>query len=689
MSGGQHAGDADLELETSTAGDAMLSLQEVSGGKVGPISLDVGRGEIVGLIGDIGSGVHDVAYLAADLIPVDSGKVVIPHGLRLSCVPPHRETQGVFPEDTEYFNIAAGVWRRWRSAVGLVKVRVEGTDVVEMSDRLNIVPNDLHAKAHELSGGNQQKLVLGRALMRDPDILVLCEPTRGVDVSTRREIYATIRRIAREGKAVLIVTSDMEDLLGVADRAVALGSDGTLVASRTGKRHRASRHANSLTSRSRGTLMSNETEQWTGDGLESSLGVNDAGDAAVAGTDHAVIAPRRRSNVSELFSSSASLVAFILVLVVYGFWLGDRFVSAPARMLDLAAIDTGSGAVARSRHLPRGPPVRPQRQRQRDAVGVHDDRVVRQIRLPHRGDDRDRALGRGADRPDQRTHHHEDQDERVHRHAGNERHHPGHHRGLLERAGHQPRREAEDRLPKWFSGVGSLSDFQNKVHPIVGWLLVAALIGVCVLSFEQRFTSLRSNVRRGIEGGFAVVMVVLVVWAGLVRQIDATITVLFLLAFAVWTMLKYTGFGRSLYAVGGNPVAATFSGIKTPKVTLIAFVLSGIISSFAGVLIAARQGTAVPGVSDVYLLPAYAGRVPLDGADLAGPHPRVGNRRRRCTARVRVGGPGAGRHPVHVDAGDQRIRARRRSGAEHVHPKEVVVGGRGLLLLHRRECVAG
>jgi ribose transport system ATP-binding protein len=78
-----------------------------------------------------------------------------------------------------------------------------------------------------LSGGNKQKVIFGRALLRKPDVFVLCEPTRGVDVGTRSEIYRLIRELAQSGAAVLVASSDAEDLFSVCDR-VALAVQGSL-----------------------------------------------------------------------------------------------------------------------------------------------------------------------------------------------------------------------------------------------------------------------------------------------------------------------------------------------------------------------------------------------------------------------------------------------------------------------------
>ncbi len=196
--------------------------------KVGPIDLELRAGHIVGVTGLVGSGLHELAYMIAGRLRATGGKIEIGKRVRRSCVPAHRESEGVFPEDTEEFNLTAGVWRRWRGPVGLLKVRQVRDEAERTANELQIKPRDLEMQVGRLSGGNQQKTVLGRALISDPELLVLCEPTRGVDVATRREIYAQVRESARRGAAVFIVSSDIEDLASLAEVVGVVGSDGRI-----------------------------------------------------------------------------------------------------------------------------------------------------------------------------------------------------------------------------------------------------------------------------------------------------------------------------------------------------------------------------------------------------------------------------------------------------------------------------
>jgi ABC-type sugar transport system ATPase subunit len=221
-------GPPDRDTPEFDRDDVVCTLDGVHAGGAGPISMAVPAGVVTALTGPLGSGLHEIAYAAAGLLVPDSGTVVTPRKLRRACVPAHRESEGVFPEDSVEFNVAAGGWRRWQGRAGLLRVRTMRRDCDDAVAALTVTPNRLDATVSELSGGNQQKTLLARALMRDPQLLVLCEPTRGVDVATRQEIYAQVRRIAERGTAVLLASTDYEDIAALADTVGVLGADGRL-----------------------------------------------------------------------------------------------------------------------------------------------------------------------------------------------------------------------------------------------------------------------------------------------------------------------------------------------------------------------------------------------------------------------------------------------------------------------------
>jgi ribose transport system ATP-binding protein len=147
----------------------------------------------------------------------------------VALVPPHRETQGGFPDLSVRDNMTVSALHKWAELLGLLNVGREKREADEMVRRLAVKPGDPNGEYGVLSGGNKQKVVFGRAVLRDPDVYVLCEPTRGVDVATRAAIYELISELRGRGAALLVISSDGEDLLSVCDR-LAVVVDGRLAA---------------------------------------------------------------------------------------------------------------------------------------------------------------------------------------------------------------------------------------------------------------------------------------------------------------------------------------------------------------------------------------------------------------------------------------------------------------------------
>ena len=152
--------------------DVLCSVQEAYIAAAGPVTFDVPAGRVTALTGPLGSGLHEIAYLVAGRLRPDRGTVQVDRRTRRACVPAHRETDGVFAEETIEFNITAGAWGSWRSRAGLVDTREVKAAAQRSVDALSVVPNRLDTPVGQLSGGNQQKTVLARALITDPDLLV-------------------------------------------------------------------------------------------------------------------------------------------------------------------------------------------------------------------------------------------------------------------------------------------------------------------------------------------------------------------------------------------------------------------------------------------------------------------------------------------------------------------------------------
>ncbi|UTI64288.1 sugar ABC transporter ATP-binding protein [Paraconexibacter antarcticus] len=220
--------------DTTAGRDGAAPVLEISGafaGRAGPVDLVLRRGEVLGLTGLPGSGLHDIAFLAHGSLRPARGTVRRGDGVRVAIVPPHRETQGGFDHLSVHENITLSSLGNWTTKLRLLALGREKRDSAEMVERLNVQPPGIDTPFGVLSGGNKQKVIFGRALLQRPAVYVLCEPTRGVDVGTRSEIYRLIEELRDTDAAVLVVTSDSEDLFAVCD-AVAVVEDGRLSESR-------------------------------------------------------------------------------------------------------------------------------------------------------------------------------------------------------------------------------------------------------------------------------------------------------------------------------------------------------------------------------------------------------------------------------------------------------------------------
>jgi ABC-type sugar transport system ATPase subunit len=212
----------------------VLEVADVYGRWLGGASLQVHRGEILGIAGLAGAGIHELPYAIAGAprFPV-SGRIRLPQlsgawrdiggtqGLDLPVVPHDRVRDGVLAEFTVRENVSLSVLGRLGRPWKLAK-RAERQLVRRWIEQLSIVTAGQEAAISTLSGGNQQKVVMARCLALEPGILVLCEPTAGVDIGARIAIYDLIAELSRDGLTVVVASSDLGDLLAMCTRVVVL-----------------------------------------------------------------------------------------------------------------------------------------------------------------------------------------------------------------------------------------------------------------------------------------------------------------------------------------------------------------------------------------------------------------------------------------------------------------------------------
>ncbi|HZE70469.1 MAG TPA: sugar ABC transporter ATP-binding protein [Pyrinomonadaceae bacterium] len=197
------------------------------------ISFDVGRGEIVGLAGLVGAGRTEVARalfgveaataaivrLDRQVLQIRSPQEAIRHGIYL--IPEDRRLAGLITDLGIRENVTLPSLKRYATA-GLIARENERTAATDICTRLNVKAPSIEDRVINLSGGNQQKVVLAKWLGLEPKLLIFDEPTRGVDVGAKAEIYALMRLLAESGVAILMISSDMEEVLHISDRVAVM-----------------------------------------------------------------------------------------------------------------------------------------------------------------------------------------------------------------------------------------------------------------------------------------------------------------------------------------------------------------------------------------------------------------------------------------------------------------------------------
>ena len=211
-------------------------------GIIRDVSFRVMGGEIVGIAGLMGSGRSETARIIFGLDPVERGDILVggvpladrtPRGCMaagMAFLTEDRRGDGLLMPESIMGNIElAKLADAAPTAIASAVSTKRKSDAKTLAERLRIKAHDISAQpVRSLSGGNQQKVVLGKWLLRAPKVFILDEPTRGIDVGAKAEIYALIQKLAQDGAAVLIISSELEELLGTCDRILTM-SHGEIV----------------------------------------------------------------------------------------------------------------------------------------------------------------------------------------------------------------------------------------------------------------------------------------------------------------------------------------------------------------------------------------------------------------------------------------------------------------------------
>ena len=231
VKGNHQLGDTMLEVEHLTMRDAQHSGMNI----LNDISFTVAEGEVLGFYGLMGAGrtelfeaifgLHPTVVDAAIRIEgrsvtIKSPEDAVRHGLALC--PEDRKQQGLILGMSIKHNTTLSAIEKCLSALGLLSGKKEESISNEYRNRLNIKAFSVEQAAGQLSGGNQQKIVLAKWLLTHPRILILDEPTRGIDINAKNEIYRLIDSLASEGIAIIVASSELPEIMAIADRIITL-----------------------------------------------------------------------------------------------------------------------------------------------------------------------------------------------------------------------------------------------------------------------------------------------------------------------------------------------------------------------------------------------------------------------------------------------------------------------------------
>jgi len=219
----------------TTIGEPVLQVEKLSRGKIfTDISFTLRQGEILGLAGLVGSGRTEFLESVFGFIPADTGIIqvcgkrveikspfdAIEHGIAL--VPEDRKLSGLNLEASVLFNITLPTLSRFANQIGIINRKKETGAADNIIHSLRIKAHNLHQGVGNLSGGNQQKIVIAKWLLSQPAILLLDEPTRGIDIGAKSEVYRLMNDLIAQGISILMVSSEMTELIGMCDRILTL-----------------------------------------------------------------------------------------------------------------------------------------------------------------------------------------------------------------------------------------------------------------------------------------------------------------------------------------------------------------------------------------------------------------------------------------------------------------------------------
>ena len=231
---GRSVEDIYPKLET-TLGDVFLEVKNLSlGRKFHDISFQVRRGEILGIAGLMGAGRTELVEAIFGVTPYETGEVFVEGKpvhirserdairLKIALVTEDRKAKGLNLGDSVKNNISIVQLKDFCTGGVFLQLNRERKEAQEQAEHFKVKAPSINVKANSLSGGNQQKVVLAKWMLGDPELIIFDEPTRGIDVGSKAEIHLMMSQLAQQGKAVIMISSEMPEVIGMSDRVIVL-----------------------------------------------------------------------------------------------------------------------------------------------------------------------------------------------------------------------------------------------------------------------------------------------------------------------------------------------------------------------------------------------------------------------------------------------------------------------------------
>ena len=215
--------------------EAILEIKGLSKkGNYKNINLKLYKGEVLGITGLVGAGRSELFQTIFGILKADSGKIIL-EGEEINLnspwtalkkgigyIPESRQTQGLVLEKKVSENITLPLLKNFTNKLGIINTKKQSSLVHDLIDKLDVRPKNENLTASQLSGGNQQKVVIAKWIATNPKILIVDEPTNGVDIGAKADIHKILRELAENGTSIIVISSELPEILSISDRILVM-----------------------------------------------------------------------------------------------------------------------------------------------------------------------------------------------------------------------------------------------------------------------------------------------------------------------------------------------------------------------------------------------------------------------------------------------------------------------------------